>query len=328
MYLRKIMILCIITCILMLSGCSSIDNSMQNNTRISIVTTVFPPYDFAKHIVGETEGVSVTQILKPGMESHTFDPSPADMLSVQNCDVFIYTGGESDEWVNTILKSIENSDMIVIKMMDIVDALIEKEELHDDMHEHEYDNSLFLYDEHVWTSPINAMILVEHIADVLCDLDPSNADTYQENSRLYLSDLTALDILLKSITSTAVRDTIVFGDRFPFRYLCDAYGICYRSAFPGCATETEPSAAVMAELIDYIKQNSIPLVFTIEMSNGRVAQAIAEETDAGIAVMHSCHNRTADEYQRDVSYLELMYQNAEALSIALGSDQSKGAKTE
>ncbi|MBQ8576422.1 MAG: zinc ABC transporter substrate-binding protein [Clostridia bacterium] len=320
------------------SGCTVLGTEpVYAGADLHIVTTVFPPYDFARSLTAGNADVCVQQLLQPGTESHTFDPTPADILAVQNCDIFIYTGGESDAWVDTLLSAVDNDSMHILRMMDCTEVVAEEtvegmthrhdhdhnetcEEDHDhdhaetedDDHAHEVE-----YDEHVWTDPDNAALITETILDVLCEADPDNASLYRANGDGYLEQLAALDAYFEEITAGASRDTVVFGDRFPFRYLCDAYGLSYRAAFPGCAAESEPSAATMIYLIEKIRAEDIPVIFTIEMSNGKIASAIAEETGAEILTMHSCHNRIADEAAADVTYLDLMYANAEALKRAL-----------
>lgn len=329
--------ICFFLCVwmLLLTGCTlPIADTSYHDARVHIVTTVFPPYDFARNITAGADGVLVEQLLRPGMESHTFDPTPADILKVQNCDIFIYTGGESDAWVDVLLEAAENPDMRILRMMDCTDNVEEESvegmtqthdhnhaheesEESDHAHEEEDDHDHIEYDEHVWTDPHNAVLITEAITEVLCEADSDYADLYRAGCEAYVGQLSNLDLYFRSVTENAVRDTVIFGDRFPFRYLCDAYGLSYRAAFPGCAEESEPSAATMIYLIEKVREEKIPAIFTIEMSNGKIAAAIAEETGAKILQLHSCHNRTAAETEADVSYQDLMYANAEALKQAL-----------
>lgn len=294
----------------------------DNGAALNIVTTIFPPADFARAVAGDLcdaeNGVSVVQLLKPGTESHTFDPTPADIITVERCDIFICAGGESDAWVETLLEAADNDGMTVLRLVDLCGCVEEEHTegmtVHEEAHE---DSDEIEYDEHVWTSPRNAMELCRGIADAMCEKDDAHAELYRRNLDRYIAELQALDeTFLKTVTDAPLQ-TVVFGDRFPFRYLCDAYGLSYRAAFPGCAAESEPSAATMAYLIEKIRAEKIPALFTIEMSSGKIASAIAEETGAEILMMHSCHNRTADEAAAGKTYLDLMYENAAALSRAL-----------
>ncbi len=257
--LRSVLRLCLLcTAVLLLSGCSALSAPpIYDGADLHIVTTVFPPYDFARNVTRGNSAVCVQQLLPPGTESHTFDPTPADILAVRNCDVFIYTGGESDAWVETLLSSADNDGVRIIRMMDCVDAVEETvvagmTHRHDHDHEHASDSDHIEYDEHVWTDPHNAILITDEIARILCDADPQNAALYRDNAAAYTAELTALDETFHDIAAHAVRHTVVFGDRFPFRYLCDAYGISYRAAFPGCAAESEPSARTALPLYSSI----------------------------------------------------------------------------
>lgn len=324
----------LLAALLTLSGCSALHQvPTASEDSLYVLTTIFPPYDFVREITDGAEHVTVQQLLRPGMESHTFDPTPADILAVQNCDLFIYTGGESDEWVQTLLDAVPGADEKTVRMIDLVDA-VEEDHIegsthrHDHDHDHEEvdghsdeitpDSDHVEYDEHVWCDPHNAMRITEALCEQICALDAENEVLYRENTNKYLTALSALDDTLHEITEHAEYRTLVFGDRFPMRYLCDAYGLGYRAAFPGCAAESEPSAATMIFLIEKVREENIPAILTIEMSNQKIAQTIAGETGAPILMMHSCHNRTADEAAADKTYLDLMYENARVLKIALG----------
>ena len=328
--MKQILCIVLLSILLLSVGCSDPQViPTETDAGLSIVTTIFPPYDFARQITDGVSDVTVYQLLRPGMESHTFDPTPADILAVQNCDLFIYTGGESDEWVQTLLDAAPGAEEKSIRMIDLVET-VEEDHIdgathhHDHSHEEEEhdhetpDSDHVEYDEHVWTDPYNAMLITEALCDAVCALDAEHEARYRANTDAYLDALSALDETLHEITENAVYRTLVFGDRFPMRYLCDAYGLGYRAAFPGCAAESEPSAATMIFLIEKVKEEGIPAILTIEMSNEKIAKTISEETGVPIYRMHSCHNRTADEAAADKTYLDLMYENAEVLKIALG----------
>lgn len=298
-----------------------------NEKKLSVVSTLFPGYDFTREIAGDE--VNLTMLLPPGSESHSFEPTPQDIISLQNCDVFIYAGGESDTWLDGILDSMDTSETKIISMMDwtpVVEEEIKEgmedgehdhEDEHDDEHDLEHEQEHAEYDEHVWTSPVNAMRITEAISDALCALDERNADAYRENCAAYIGKLEELDASLRDVTRNAARNTLIFGDRFPFRYFVDEYGLDYYAAFPGCSTETEAGAKTMAFLIDKVNAENIPVVFYIELSNEKIADAICESTGAKKRLLHSCHNVTKDEMERGVSYLELMTQNAESVKEAL-----------
>lgn len=331
--MRRLLAIVCLFLVLPTLGCAPAETQTAKSEKtLSIVTTIFPPYDFVSEITEGCADISVHQLLKPGMESHTFDPTPADILAVQNCDLFIYTGGASDAWVDTLLDASPGAESRAVRMIDLV-AAVEEDHIegstHRHSHDHEHeecehehnapDSDHVEYDEHVWTDPHNAMHITEALCASICAIDPEHAGIFQANTENYLEELSALDGVLHEITENAVHRTLVFGDRFPMRYLCDAYGLGYRAAFPGCAAESEPSAATMIFLIEKVREENIPAILTIEMSNETIARAISEETGAPIFSMHSCHNRTADEAAEGLTYLDLMYRNAEVLKIALGA---------
>lgn len=290
--------------------------SDDSNGKISVVTTIFPPYDFTRQVGGDN--VDLTMLLKPGTESHNYDPTPQDIIKIQNCDLFIYVGGESDEWVKDILESDDSKPKKIIALMDCVDAV--EEEIVDGMEQEkdeDDDSHKIEYDEHVWTSPKNAIIISKKISSALIELDKDNAKTYEKNTTEYSQKLSLLDSKFQDIVDNAKRKTIIFGDRFPMRYFADEYGLKYYAAFPGCSSETEPSAATVSFLIDKVKAEKIPVVFSIEFSNGKVADTICEDTGAKKLTFHSCHNITQEQFDSGVTYIDLMNQNAENIKEAL-----------
>jgi zinc transport system substrate-binding protein len=282
--------------------------------KINVVATIFPPYDFVREITGDR--VNLTMLLPPGAESHSFEPTPQDIIKVQNCDVFIYVGGESDAWVDRILESIDTGGMEIITLMDCVDVV--EEVIVEGMEEEEEEESEGPeYDEHVWTSPRNAKLIVQKIAEVLERRDAPNAAVYERNTVSYLAKLTDLDASFQSLINGAKRKTLIFGDRFPFRYFADAYGLSYFAAFPGCSTETECSAATVAFLVDKVRAERIPVVFYIELSNEKIADTICEETGAKKLLLHAVHNVSKRDFDRKANYYDLMSKNIQNLREAL-----------
>jgi zinc transport system substrate-binding protein len=256
-------------------------------------------------------------LLPPGSESHSYEPTPQDIIKMQNCQVFIYGGGESDAWVEEILESMNTSNMRFIAMMDTVEAV--EEEIVEGMQaeaqgEEEGEPE---YDEHVWTSPKNAKAIVKAITEVLCEADPGNADIFKQNAEAYREKLDILDRAFQETVDRGVRKTIVFGDRFPFRYFADAYGLEYFAAFPGCSTDAEPSAATVAFLIKKMRSEGIPVIFHIELSNERMANIISEETGAKKLLFHACHNISKRDFEQGRSYVYFMHQNLNNLKEAL-----------
>jgi zinc transport system substrate-binding protein len=315
--MKKILFLTALSLLLMLGGCGT--RPATADGRLNIVTTIFPQYDFVRNIAGDK--ANITLLLRPGAESHSYEPSPQDIIKIKNSAVFIYTGGESDEWVKKVLASLDTSRMKIVTLLDCVPAVEEElvegmqdeeEEEHD--HEHEEEPE---YDEHVWTAPRNAKLITQKIAEALCAVDTPNAAVYQQNAKNYAAKLDKLDADFRALISGAKRKTLIFGDRFPFRYFADAYGLKYFAAFPGCSTETEASPATVRFLIDKTKQEKIPVVFHIELSNQKMAKAIAEATGAQVRQLHAAHNITRQDFQNGLGYLELMRQNIEVLKEAL-----------
>lgn len=300
------------------SSCSSDkENVKKDSSKISVVTTIFPYYDFTRSIAGDKADIKL--LLSPGSEPHSYEPSPSDIVAIENCDVFIYNGGESDEWVENVLESIENKNMKVMRMMDYVDLLYEQNVDHDEHnHEHEeHDEHVEEYDEHIWTSIRNAEKLTDAIYDELSSCDFANKEIYAKNRDTYISKLQTLDSEISEIVSNAKRKTVVFGDRFPFLYFVTDYSLEFECAFPGCSSETEPSISTVTHMIDFTRKNQIPVVFYLEFSNGKVAKLISEDTGAKIMRFSSCHNVTKDEFADGASYIYLMEQNAKALKEAL-----------
>jgi len=299
-----------------IGGCKKNKSAVTRNAdgKLNVTVTNFPPFDFVRQIAKDKVNLNI--LLPPGAESHSFEPSPRDIITVQNSSLFIYTGGESDVWVDRILETLDTSKMIIIKMMVTVDA-VEEEIVEGMQEEDEEEGEETAYDEHVWTSPQNAILILKAINTALCEADPANADFYRKNTVDYIEELAKLDAAFKEVIIGAKRKTIIFADRFPFRYFADAYGLKYFAAFPGCSTETEPSAATVAFLIDKVKAEKIPVVFHIELSNERMADTICGETGAKKLLLHACHNISKKDFDAGLGYLDLMRVNVENLKEAL-----------
>ncbi len=301
---------------LMLGACCAAET--ENSDRLKVVATIFPQYDFLREIAGDK--IELSMLLKPGAETHSYEPSPQDVIAIQKSDLFVFVGGESDAWIRTILESAPSDARRDVALMELIEPSEESDHAHDDEHEHEYthgENHEHDYDEHVWTSPVNAMTIVNALTDALCELDEANADYYRANAESYLSELTELDQDFREVVENSRRKHLVFGDRFPLTYFVLEYGLTYSAAFPGCASETEPSAATIARLIMDIQKEKIPTVFYIELSNHQLADVLAEQTGAKAMLFYTCHNVSADDFEAGKSYLELMRMNIDSLKEAL-----------
>lgn len=309
---KKLILLFILTvAVLLINGCNQTADSSDHG--LSIVSTIFPGYDFARQICGEY--ASVTMLLPSGTESHSFEPSAKDIIKIQNCDLFIYTGGESDTWVENILSSMDNK-INTVRMMDCVEVY--REELVEGMEHDDRENGEEAeYDEHVWTSPANAIKIIRSITDKLNGVDSDNAEVYNANANAYIEKIEIIDSEFKNMFSEVANKTLIFGDRFPLRYFVEEYGLSYYAAFPGCAGETEPSAATVAFLIDKVRTEKISTVFYIEFSNHKVADSIAEACGVSTAQFNTCHNITKEQMAEGVSYVSLMEENFNMLKGVL-----------
>ena len=267
--------------------------------EVSVTVTDFPCYDFVRAVMGTGDGINM--LIKPGTEVHSFDPTPKDITDVLSCDVFVYIGGESDAWAEGI---ISDSSGLTVRLMDSVEPELEE-------------GSADEYDEHIWTSPVNAVSMVKRVRDALIEADPENAGTYSANAESYITELLRLDGELRELVEGAERNELVFGDRFPFIYLAKEYGLTCYAAFPSCTAQSEPSARVMGELISRIEEDGIPCVYTIELSNGAIARTLSDETGCGIETLHSMQNVTLEEFEGGETYISIMEKNISALEKGL-----------
>ena len=334
--------------------------------RLCVVTTIFPYYDFVRQIAGDR--VKLKLIVPAGMDSHSFEPTPADMIAMQEADVLVLNGGEMEHWVGQVLDSLDTSHMKILTMMDYVDAVEEEHvEGMEDAHEHGEDAHVhggnahepgedahgpmedghgymedahaygdhegvpelhayddrdghemdIEYDEHIWTSPVNAQAIVRIISQTLMEASPEDSGRFKANADAYIEELKDLDGRFRQVVAQGRNHMIVVADKFPFRYFADEYGLSYRAAFSGCSTDTEPSAKTIAYLIDKVKEEQIHGVYYLELSSHRTAEIISEETGAVPLLLHSCHNVTRKQFDEGVTYLQLMNQNVENLRKGL-----------
>ena len=323
-------------------------NASADEKKLSVVTTIFPIYDWVRQTVGDTEQVELTMLLDSGVDLHSFQPTAGDIMKIATCDMFVYVGGESDEWVEDALKEAVNPDMIVISLLDCLGEDVKTEELvegmehahghdeehdgedhdhhegeaddgddHDHGHEHEHEEEA---DEHVWLSLRNAQKLVSAISEKLAGADPARADLYQANAAAYCEKLAALDAQYTDTAAQAAQKTFLFGDRFPFRYLADDYGLSYYAAFSGCSAETEASFQTIVFLARKVDELALPAVLTIEGGRHRIAETIIQTTtdkNQKLLTMNSMQGITAADVQAGASYLALMQANLDVLKEAL-----------
>ena len=312
--------------------------------KLLIVTTLFPQYDFAKQVAGDK--AEVVLLLSPGVEAHDFEPTPSDIILINKADLFIYTGDEMEPWVATILESIDNPDLNVLDVSQGIELICEEENHehnhvhedeeeesdehdHEEAEEHEDENIIFgesgheehdhshSADPHIWTSPVNAMKMVENVTDALVELDGANEELYRQNCQEYISQLEDIDSELREIVGHSESHTIYFGGRFAMSYFAHEYGLNYAAAFDSCQAESEPSARLIVKIIEKMREENVKYVFYEEMTDPKAARIIAEEIDGEILLLHSCHNVSKAEMEAGATYISLMKQNVENLRKAL-----------
>ena len=307
--------------------------------KISVVTTIFPEYDWVREILGDkADNAEITMLLDNGVDLHSYQPTADDIVKISDCDLFIYVGGESDGWVEDALKNATNKNMKVINLLDVIGDSVKTEEVvegmqetehdhdhedadeHDDAEEHEHEEEVE-YDEHVWLSLRNAETLCDAISDALQQIDPDNKDTYAANSDAYVKKLSALDADYQAAVDGATYKTVLFGDRFPFRYLVDDYGLSYYAAFVGCSAETEASFETISFLAKKVDELKLPCVLTIEGAQHKIAETIVQNTTAKnqkVLTMDSMQSTTSKDVANGATYLSIMEKNLSVLKEALG----------
>ncbi len=304
----------------------------ETDRKLNIVTTIFPEYDWTRNILGNREAdVNLTMLLDNGTDLHSFQPAVKDIMKVSSCDLLIYVGGESDQWIEDALESAQNKEMKTINLMEVLGDTIKEEETvegmqdsehehgHEDEHAHEGEDEKE-YDEHVWTSMRNASVICDAIAETLEEMDPENKEIYQTNAENYKAKLSILDQKYQETVDTARQNTLIFADRFAFRYLVDDYGLNYYAAFSGCSAESEASFKTVTFLAGKLDELGIKTVLTIEKSDDRIAQTVIENTkekDQKILELNSMQSITSDEIKDGVTYLSVMEDNLKVLKEAL-----------
>ena len=321
-----------------ITACSTNNAPAADSKNLQIVTTIFPEYDWVMNILGDNPAnAEVTMLLDNGADLHSYQPTASDILKISTCDVFVYVGGESDEWVDDVLKEATNKDMVVINLMDELGNAVKEEEIiegmeghdHDEDHDHEdedhdhehhHEEGEVEYDEHVWLSLKNASVLVGAISEAIAKADSANAATYRANASAYIDKLNALDKEYSDMVNAAARDVLVFGDRFPFRYMIDDYGLVYYAAFVGCSAESEASFETIMFLAGKVDENSLTSVITIEGKEHKIAETIISNTatkDQKILTLDSMQTTTMADVKNGTTYISVMESNYEVLKEAL-----------
>ncbi|WBB38826.1 metal ABC transporter substrate-binding protein [Parvimonas micra] len=325
---------------ILITGCTAKtekkDKGDNTKGKLKIVTTIFPEYDITRAIAKDK--VDLELMIKPGVDVHSFTPTPQDIKTVQNSDIFVYGGTEHDKWVENLTKSIDMKNKKVVKLVDGIQQLEEesvdgmkhehhhhdkKEDQHNHDHKHEKEDEHNHkgeekeLDPHYWTSPKNAIQMVKTITNALVEKDPDNAEFYKENAENYIKQLEGVDKELHDVVDNAKIKKVVIADRFPFRYLFKDLGLEYRALFSGCSVESTASAGQIKKMVDYVKENKIPVVYHIEMGKGELAETVAKNSGAKVKLLHSIHTVTKEDFDKGITYIDLMKQNVEALKEGL-----------
>lgn len=312
--LKKFAALCAaaMLCTSALCGCNT---TQTDEETLTVVATVYPSYDFAVQLTEHFDvQCNVKLLLTPGGESHSYEPSPADVAAIQSCDLFLYIGGASEVWVEDLLKA--RSDKANLRLMDYVTPIATTHD-HEE-HDHDIDAaSVAEYDEHIWTAPLNAVAMTEAIADKIAALSPENKAVCEQNEETLCAEFKRLDTEYRALADTAADKPLVFGDRFPFLYLAEAYGFAYEAAFTGCTSDTDASATTLSALITMVQEQQIGTVFYLENSSRKIADAICEATGAEAAMLHSCNNVTREEFESGKHFQAFVQENLTVLKEAL-----------
>lgn len=329
--MKKFLKICLYTIALAVAvfmvGCKGNDLPVDNG-KLKIVTTIFPEYDWVKQIAGDSNNLDITFLMKNGGDLHSYSPSAEDILKISSCDMLVYVGGESDKWIEEILENSVNSNIKTINLMNVLGEKAKEEELvegmedddHDDHDDHDDDDAELEYDEHVWLSLDNARLFVKSITENLCAIDSENAGTYKANCEKYLSQLDALDDEYEEVIENSKYKTLIFADRFPFRYLTDDYDLSYYAAFKGCSAETEASFETITFLANKADELNLPRILTIDGSDGKIAKTVvatSKNKDRMIYSLDSLQSVTDNEVQSGKTYIKAMESNLEILKKAL-----------
>lgn len=316
---KNIIIVLLLLMVCTLVGCTS-DNTKD---KLSIVTTIYPQYDWINEIIGEeNKNITTTMLLDSGVDLHNYQPTSTDIITISRCDMFVYVGGESDSWVDDVLAQAKNKDMIVVKLFDVLssDLISFEHDDHDEDHEEEHDHNHEEYDEHIWLSIKNAKKVCQFLTEKIKLLDKENEDKYQSNLDTYLSKLDELDSEYQNVINNATLKTIVFADRFPFRYLANDYNLTYYAAFSGCSAEAEVSFETIISLANVIDELNIKNIFIIDGSDGAIANTVKNSTktkDQTILKINSLQSMSKKEINEGNNYLTVMRENLNILGEAL-----------
>ena len=292
-------------------------SKVKESSKLQIVSTNFASYDFLRAIVGDNENVEVKFLMGPGKDAHSYEPTAGNLITIQNADLFVYIGGDSEKWSEKVLDSLDTSGTKIICISDFIDK-IDEEEI-DGAEEEAEEEEEGSFDDHIWTSPSNAIKMVNALEKAMEEIDSQNSSKYKENADKYIAEIKDVDSKIQNIVDNKVRDRLIFADKMPMQYFINYYNLKVSAAFNGCSTETEPSAATIAYLENKVKEENIPVVLYIELNPGRVAKTIADEVGNGCKAMQiqTLHNVSLDDFNSGETWVSLMNRNIEVLKKAL-----------
>lgn len=327
--------------------------NIKNEQKLKVTASNFASYDFLRAIIGDSKNIELTFLLGPGKDAHSYDPTPQDLIKIQNSDLFVYIGGEMEKWANRVMETLDTKKTNVLCIADKVDTIKEQEiegaeddddhdheeehehdEKHEDHdhekeendhdehekeHEHHHDHDEEgAFDEHIWTSPENAIKMVKALEKEMEKIDSANAEKYRKNAEKYIKEIQEVDKEIRNIVDNKKRDRLVFGDKMPMQYFINYYGLKVSAAFMGCSTETEPSAQTIAYLVNKVKEEKIPVILYIELGNGKVADTVAKEAgNCKIMQIQTLHNVSKDDFEKGKTWVSLMKENINVLKEAL-----------
>lgn len=315
--LKRAFLIILLIIIIVISGVVLFNGKyteVQNSNKIQVVSSNFASYDFLRAIIGDNENIELTFLLGPGKDVHSYDPTAKDLITIQNADLFVYVGGEMENWSERVLDSLDDEIGKIICIADYVET-IEEQEI--DGVEHEHEEGAF--DEHIWTSPSNAIVMINSLKDAMVEIDSENKYKYEENAKNYIAEIEKVDSQIQEIVDNRVRERLIFADKMPMQYFIDYYNLQVSAAFSGCSSDADPSASTIAYLEDKVRQEEIPVVLYVELNNGRLANIIAEEMGNGCEALQiqALHNVSLDDFNNGESWVSLMTRNIDVLKKAL-----------
>ena len=325
MKLKKVILVIVLIAIILVGIIAGVvfgkkNKTLNNNNteKIKVTASNFASYDFLRAIIGDNDNVELTFLLGPGKDAHSYDPTAQDLITIQNSDLFIYIGGEMEKWADRVLPTLDTSNTKVICVADDIKT-IEEQEIDGAEPEDEEDEEEGAFDEHIWTSPDNAITMVNTLEKSMEEIDSSNSSKYKQNAENYIAKIKNVDKQIQEIVDNKKRDRLVFGDKMPMQYFINYYKLQVSAAFSGCSTETEPSSKTIAYLVNKAKEEKTPVILYIELNNGKVANTIANEVGNGCRAMQiqTLHNVSKTDFDNEETWVSLMERNLDVLKAAL-----------